>query len=88
MLQFLLGALVGSIATASCMQRSALRTPSAARLPLGGSGRVDELSSAAHQEPPRTALNAGDGTPDAQQPRPQRVATPTGDDVPPSVMRH
>lgn len=61
MLRILLGVLIGAAATASYLQRSA--SAGSRQRP---SGRVDELSTAAHHVVADPAVNAGDGTP-AQQ---------------------
>jgi hypothetical protein len=58
MIRFLLGVLVGGVATASYLTRHAGYTP---RAPL--SGRVDELSTAANNIVADPSVNAGDGTP-------------------------
>jgi hypothetical protein len=55
MIRFLLGVLVGSIATAACMRRNN-HDPHL-------TGRVDELSTAARNIVADPAVNAGDGTP-------------------------
>lgn len=60
MFRFLLGVLVGSVATAIYLDRHA------AGAALSAGGRVDELASAADNPVADPALNAGDGTP--QQP--------------------
>jgi hypothetical protein len=57
MFRFVLGVLIGSLATASYL-RGATRSSSTHR-----SGRVDELSTAAHNIIADAPLDAGDGTP-------------------------
>lgn len=80
MLRFLLGALVGTVATASYLSQTRGRTGPSRRRPLT-EGRVDELSSAS-RNPEASPLNAGDGTPGRSMP----VLQDTG--VPPGGMRH
>ena len=63
MLKFLLGAVVGAIVTAQYLRRGSRHSTA-----FAGSGRVDELSTAARTVITNPALNAGDGTP-ASQPR-------------------
>lgn len=71
MFRFLLGVLVGSLATAACMRRSGHAAGSSA------TGRVDELSAAAGNIVADPAVNAGDGTPEraASATNPLRAAT-------------
>jgi hypothetical protein len=56
MFRFLLGVLVGSVATAACMRQTDRAT-------MRATGRVDELSTAARNIVADPAVNAGDGTP-------------------------